>query len=569
MRIKVYLASLIFLIVITISFGSIAEELKSTTVEVSDYDGGVLQLQLTMKDDIIHELKINRSNQNASIGDDAVIDLSARIVEANSADIDIVSGATYTSKAVIGATRAAIAQLKADTIDLEAWAEAKGYVKASDFKIALGVDTITGSSYKLEVNAQSENNLLTQKEARELTLDYLRGYPMYYHVKTDVDIGTDIIYVQSNIDLFEYLNNSGGNYSYGESYTGFSGRTYTYGLPSYPIDTTDYKAGIQFGNETKISDSDFVAAIGNAEYSYREMYAIGTSYNNVPGLAQAEAVLDPESMLIYLGSNPGSEKSLELAINPVIRMYWINAINEFDYVSGSDVKDNDYYHSYGVRIEGTAGAVNIADVIDDEGNVMRDSVVRGGIRYGLSLTGAQEWFEAHPDKNMAETAAILAETRYYADNWSNLDESVQASHIAEVRGYMAKIYLGKITAETMYPIDVAEIMEAGKEVNLANLKSIVMNKFMNRSGEGYAIRLASTGALLEVVTDEFLTNTLWIISDCATEDQVALYKAGKNPIIAKWAERFYELYTKLEKGETTTQLRRQVYYASDDDTLKR
>lgn len=60
------------------------------------------------------------------------------------------------------------------------------------------------------------------------------------------------------------------------------------------------------------------------------------------------------------------------------------------------------------------------------------------------------------------------------------------------------------------------LKQAGKEVNLTNLKSAALGGFMNRSGEGYAIRLASTGALIKVVPDVFLTNTLWAISDVAT-----------------------------------------------------
>ena len=410
--------------------------------------------------------------------------------------------------------------------------------------------------------------LLTQEEAKELTLDYLRGFVLYYNLADGADIGAERIYVQSNIDLFEYLNSTGGSYAYGDSYEGVNGRIYTYSLPSYPIDIEDYKAGVQLGADTAVTDEQFIAAIGAAEYSYREMYAIGTSYNNIPGLAQSEAVLDPESMLIFMGSNPGSEKSAELAANPNIKMYWVSSIPEEHYVSGSDPKDNDYYHSYGVRIEGTAGAIKLSEVIDEEGNILMPSCIRGGIRYGISITGAEEWFAGKPDADMTATAAMLAETRYYADTWADMSEQEKEDATQEIRAYMANIYLGNIDETNMLEADVKAIEESGNVVNLQALKTI-MNDYMNRSGEGYAIRLASTGALLKVDVDEYLTNTLWILNDCSTPEQVALYEAGDNPIMAKWAQRFYELYEALTEGQTSTQLRRQVYYPNDDASLDR
>ncbi len=569
MRAKI--ALFLALVMCFTAFGTSAfADAKTATVEVEDFNDGTLTVTVTVEDETITGVEVTRSTQEATPGDEAVAQIPQMIIAANSADVDSVSGATFTSESIKTAVKAALAELgTADAAALAAWAEANGYVKAEDYNLVVGVDAISGSSYKNEVGQQKENNLLTQEEAKQLTRDYLRGYPMYYHVAEGADLDVDVIYVQSNIDLFEYLNEIGGSYAYGDKYTGPSGTQYTYGLPSAPINTADYMAGIQLGKDTEVTDEAFVAAIGPAEYSYREMYAIGTSYNNVPGLAQSEAVLDPESMLIFLGSNTGSEKSLELAANNVIKMYWVNGINEKNYVAGADVKDNDYYHSYGVRIEGTAGAVKIATVIDEDGNILRPAVVRGGARYGQSIGGAEEWFSSHPDAGIDETSAWLAETRYYADKWAEMSDSDKEAAALEIRGYLAKAYLGKLDADSMYELDVKTLTDAGKEVTLPNLKAAVLNAAMNRSSEGYAIRLASTGALLEVVPDEFLTNTLWIISDCSTEDQVALYEAGTNEIMAKWARRFYELTTKLEEGQTTTQLRRQVYYAADDPTLDR
>ena len=547
-----------------------AAKVKTTASATAAGFDETVTVTVTVTDGVLTNVTAT-STSKSDIGRKALEQLPKAMVSKNSVSVDTVSGATGTSKAVLSAARKAMSQISAQggAADLDAWALENGYVKAEDYHIVAGTDTITGASYQTEVEAQKENNLLTQDQARELARDYLRGFVLYYELAPNAAFEADRIYVQSNIDLFEALNAAGASYRYGDSYRGVNGRIYTYGLPSYPIDTADYRASVQLGADTKVTNAQFVAAIGEPVWSYREMYAVGTSYNNIPGLAQSEAVLDPESMIIFMGSNPGSEKSKELAANPNIKMYWYSAINEDNYVCGAKTTDNDYYHSYGVRMEGTAGAINLASVIDKKGNVLDESVIRGGIRYGLTVTGPKEWFAGKPDADLDATAAYLAQTRYYASRWSKLSATSKKNAAANVKAYLAQAYLGTLAPEKFYEADVEALKTAGKDVTLANLKAVVLGAFMNRSGEGYAIRLASTGALIRVVPDVFLTNTLWAISDCATEDQVKLYQAGSNDIMGKWAPAFYELYQKLEPGQTSTQIRRQAYYPDQDKTLDR
>ena len=150
-----------------------------------------------------------------------------------------------------------------------------------------------------------------------------------------------------------------------------------------------------------------------------------------------------------------------------------------------------------------------------------------------------------------------------------MSASARKNAAAQVKSYLAKAYLGTLEPDAFYAADVEALKTAGKDVTLANLKGAVIGSFMNRSGEGYAIRLASTGALIRVVPDVFLTNTLWAISDCTSESQVKLYQAGANDLMAKWAPVFYDLYQKLEPGQTGTQIRRQAYYPDKDATLDR
>ncbi len=548
---------------------ALAKVKTTATASAAGFDETVT-VTVTVTDGVLTNVSA-KSTSSSEVGKTALKKIPAAMAKKHSVSVDTIAGATGTSKAILSAARKAMSQISAQggAADMDAWALENGYVKASDYNIVPALDTITGASYQSEVASQKENNLLTQAQARELAQDYLRGFVLYYELAENSAFEADRIYVQSNIDLFESLNAAGAKYSYGDTYRGVNGRIYTYGLPSYPIDKEDYRASAQLGADTKVTNAQFVAAIGEPVWAYREMYAVGTSYNNIPGLAQSEAVLDPESMTIFMGSNPGSEKSKELAENPVIRMYWYHGINEKNYVCGGRDTDNDYYHSYGVRIEGVAGAVDMSTVIDEKGAILDASVVRGGIRYGLTVTGPKEWFASKPDADLNATAAYLAETRYYAEKWAGMSASARKNAAAQVKSYLAKAYLGTLEPDAFYAADVEALKTAGKDVTLANLKGAVIGSFMNRSGEGYAIRLASTGALIRVVPDVFLTNTLWAISDCTSESQVKLYQAGANDLMAKWAPVFYDLYQKLEPGQTGTQIRRQAYYPDKDATLDR
>ena len=61
---------------------------------------------------------------------------------------------------------------------------------------------------------------------------------------------------------------------------------------------------------------------GNEVYSYREMYAIATSYNNHPGLSQVEFVLDPNTLKLVCSSEKGTEKCEHIKYNPEVVLYW-------------------------------------------------------------------------------------------------------------------------------------------------------------------------------------------------------------------------------------------------------
>ena len=72
--------------------------------------GGTLGVKVTLDAGVIKAVEVLSQNETAGIADPALEQIPARIVEANSADVEVCSGATITSKAIIEAVKAALAK---------------------------------------------------------------------------------------------------------------------------------------------------------------------------------------------------------------------------------------------------------------------------------------------------------------------------------------------------------------------------------------------------------------------------------------------------------------------------
>lgn len=70
--------------------------------------GGTLTVEVTMKDDVITNVEVTEHTDTEGIGSIAVDEMPAKIVAANSASVDEVTGATVTSRAIINAVKQAI-----------------------------------------------------------------------------------------------------------------------------------------------------------------------------------------------------------------------------------------------------------------------------------------------------------------------------------------------------------------------------------------------------------------------------------------------------------------------------
>jgi len=70
--------------------------------------GGDVTVQVVMSGGKIVDVKAEGANETQGIGSNAIDQLPGKIVEANSADVEVVSGATVTSNAIIEAVKSAI-----------------------------------------------------------------------------------------------------------------------------------------------------------------------------------------------------------------------------------------------------------------------------------------------------------------------------------------------------------------------------------------------------------------------------------------------------------------------------
>ena len=70
--------------------------------------GGDITVEVTLEGETITNVEVVEHSESAGISDPAIEEIPAAIVEANSTDVDTVSGATYSSEGIIAAVNAAL-----------------------------------------------------------------------------------------------------------------------------------------------------------------------------------------------------------------------------------------------------------------------------------------------------------------------------------------------------------------------------------------------------------------------------------------------------------------------------
>lgn len=74
--------------------------------------GGEVSVTVTMNGDKIANVEATGANETQGIGTNAIEQLPAKIVEANSTEVDVIAGASVTSKAIIEAVNSALESAK-------------------------------------------------------------------------------------------------------------------------------------------------------------------------------------------------------------------------------------------------------------------------------------------------------------------------------------------------------------------------------------------------------------------------------------------------------------------------
>lgn len=286
----------------------------------------------------------------------------------------------------------------------KAWAEENGYVKAEDYNIDLSADVTTGSS----VTAVDPAKEITDAKKKELILDYLRGAVLYYTDGAGNKYAPAVDYTTT-----PFSRKAGYAYTVEYNVTAYKAKAdCTVGTTSYTknqqITIEEYNA---MGTEDKAKFSKVATATRGTEisvkennltpvYSYREMYPMATSYNNIPGIATAEFWIDTSTMKLYAFSEVNTEKTLYIQKNSDVELYFTKQVEEEHYVADMS-GGTDYWRSYGVQIKGTA------KVLDTKGAdaTLFNSIVT---KYAETMYGYDKWLGKTVDGSAASIPAIYS-----------------------------------------------------------------------------------------------------------------------------------------------------------------
>jgi len=124
------LVSILVALLLVMGIAAQAEVLTGT----ADGFGGPVDVTVTVEDGKIVSVEATGAKETEGIGSLALEQLPAKIVEANSVEVDVVSGATYTSKAILAAVSSALGL----TAEAEP-ADEPAVIDAADAYLGLGI----------------------------------------------------------------------------------------------------------------------------------------------------------------------------------------------------------------------------------------------------------------------------------------------------------------------------------------------------------------------------------------------------------------------------------------------
>ena len=180
--------SLAFLLaaVLVMSFGTAAfAEEGSAAAEGLDE---TVTVTVTVDDGKITGVEAVTDKEEETVGRQALTEIPAAMLEANSVNVDGISGATATSNAVLSAAAEAYLKALGVDVDLSVWAAGQGYVKGEDYRMVPAVDAVTSATESGQGGINFGDVDLSDELKKELILDYLKGaegnYREMYQIAT-------------------------------------------------------------------------------------------------------------------------------------------------------------------------------------------------------------------------------------------------------------------------------------------------------------------------------------------------------------------------------------------------
>ena len=184
--------ALVFLLVLTLLLANaslaFAEGPSGSATATAQGLEETVTVTVEVEDGVITAVTAETDKEEVTVGRQALSDIPAAMVEANSVKVDGISGATSTSNAVISAATSAWAEIFGIDVDLDAWAKGQGYVKGEDYFMVTGADAITSATVSGQGGINFGDIELSDEMKKELILDYLKGakgdYREMYQIAT-------------------------------------------------------------------------------------------------------------------------------------------------------------------------------------------------------------------------------------------------------------------------------------------------------------------------------------------------------------------------------------------------
>jgi fumarate reductase flavoprotein subunit len=111
MKAKWFLCMLITLLVVSCATQGKASGVSGTASASADGFGGTITVTVIMENGKITNVEADGPDETQGIGSRALMMLPARMVENNSVEVDILSGASISSQGIINAAREAAAKI--------------------------------------------------------------------------------------------------------------------------------------------------------------------------------------------------------------------------------------------------------------------------------------------------------------------------------------------------------------------------------------------------------------------------------------------------------------------------